>query len=263
MRWRPCSNCKGRSTSRRCRALNARAKLEHVPEAKISADFVNERFDANVVAVVESRWRRLWRYTREHLLLVGTSLSLAIVIAVPLGVAAAKWERFGRVVLSVVGIVQTIPSLVMFVLLIPLLGVGATPAICDAVFYSLLPIVRNTHAGLVGIPQPLQESALALGLPAAARLRLIELPLAARSILAGIKTAAVINVGTATLGGFISAGGYGEPIFRGIRLARTDLLLEGAIPAALMALAAQGLFDLLERCMRRSTATGDRLMSDE
>lgn len=227
--------------------LNAEAKLEQRPEALIAADFVTRQFDVDVSAILESRWQRLWRYTREHLVLVGISVTLAILLAIPLGIAAAKWERFGQIVLASVGIVQTIPSLVMFVVLIPLLGVGPKPAICALFFYSLLPIVRNTHAGLTGIPQPLQESALALGLPPTARMRLIELPLAARSILAGIKTAAVINVGTATLGGFISAGGYGEPIFRGIRLARNDLLLEGAIPAALMALAAQGLFDLLER----------------
>jgi osmoprotectant transport system permease protein len=228
-------------------ALNAEAKLDQRPEPLIAADFVRQRFGIDVSAIVESRWQRLWRYTREHLVLVGISVTLAILLAIPLGIAAAKWERFGQIVLATVGIVQTIPSLVMFVVLIPLLGVGPKPAICALFFYSLLPIVRNTHAGLTGIPQPLQESALALGLPPAARMRLIELPLAARSILAGIKTAAVINVGTATLGGFVSAGGYGEPIFRGIRLARNDLLLEGAIPAALMALAAQGLFDLLER----------------
>lgn len=228
-------------------ALNAEAKLEQRPEPLIAADFVRREFGIDASAVIESRWQRLWRYTREHLVLVGISVTLAILLAIPLGIAAAKWERFGQAVLAIVGIVQTIPSLVMFVVLIPLLGVGPRPAICALFFYSLLPIVRNTHAGLTGIPQPLQESALALGLPAGARMRLIELPLAARSILAGIKTAAVINVGTATLGGFVSAGGYGEPIFRGIRLARNDLLLEGAIPAALMALAAQGLFDLLER----------------
>lgn len=229
------------------RQLNARAKLDEEHEQVIAAEFVNNQFGVQTSAVVESLGQRLLRYTREHLLLVGISVGLAILVAIPLGVLAAKRERFGHAVLAITGVLQTIPSLVMFVLFIPLLGVGPRPAICALFLYSLLPIVRNTHAGLTGIPQPLQESALALGLPPLARLRLIELPLAAPAILAGIKTAAVINVGTATLGGFISAGGYGEPIFRGIRLARTDLLLEGAIPAALMALAAQGLFDLIER----------------
>jgi len=229
--------------------MNARVKIDRVPEPVVAADFVRDTLDIDAQAAVESRGRRLLRYTREHLLLVGVSVSLAILIAVPLGILAVKRPRFGQVLLAVVGIVQTIPSLVLFVILIPLLGVGPQPAICALFLYSLLPIVRNTHAGLSDIPLPLRESALALGLPSFARLRLIELPLAARSILAGIKTAAVINIGTATLGGFINAGGYGEPIFTGIRLDRHDLLLEGALPAALMALCAQGLFELAERWM--------------
>ena len=234
--------------------LNARAKLDQVPETVVAADFVRSTFDIDATAEVESRGSRLQRYTREHLLLVGISVSLAILLAVPLGIVAAKRPRFGQVLLGTVGIVQTIPSLVLFVILIPFLGVGPKPAICALFLYSLLPIVRNTHAGLTDIPETLRESAEALGLPPAARMRLIELPLAARSILAGIKTAAVINIGTATLGGFINAGGYGEPIFAGIRLDRHDLLLEGAIPAALMALVAQGVFELAERWAVPTTA---------
>lgn len=236
--------------------LNARVKLDQVPETIVAADFVRSTFDISATANVETRSSRLLRYTREHLLLVGISVSLAILIAVPLGIVAAKKPRFGQILLATVGIVQTIPSLVLFVVLIPLLGVGPKPAICALFLYSLLPIVRNTHAGLSDIPETLRESAAALGLPPAARMRLIELPLAARSILAGIKTAAVINIGTATLGGFINAGGYGEPIFAGIRLDRHDLLLEGAIPAALMALVAQGVFELAERWAVPSTTRG-------
>jgi len=131
--------------------------------------------------------------------------------------------------------------------MIPLLGIGGPPAVVALFLYSLLPIVRNTHAGLHGIPRDIRESAEALGLPRGARLRLIELPLAARSILAGIKTSAVINVGTATLAALIGAGGYGQPILTGIRLDDTALILQGAVPAALLALLVQGLFELLER----------------
>jgi osmoprotectant transport system permease protein len=115
--------------------------------------------------------------------------------------------------------------------------------------YSLLPIVRNTHTGLTGIPLPLRESAEALGLSSRARLRLIEAPLAAPSILAGIKTAAVINVGAATLGALIGAGGYGQPILTGIRLDDMGLILEGAVPAALLAIGVQGLFEWAERAV--------------
>ncbi|HTN54277.1 MAG TPA: ABC transporter permease subunit, partial [Anaeromyxobacter sp.] len=121
------------------------------------------------------------------------------------------------------------------------------PALAALFLYSLLPIVRSTHAGLASIPAELRESAQALGLPPAARLRLVELPLASRSVLAGVKTSAVINVGTATLGALIGAGGYGQPIFTGIRLDDFGLVLQGAVPAALLAVAAQGVFDLAER----------------
>jgi osmoprotectant transport system permease protein len=134
--------------------------------------------------------------------------------------------------------------------LIPLFGrhgIGPKPAILALFLYSILPIMRNTYAGLRDVPLHLRESALALGLPGFARLRLIDLPLAARSILAGIKTSAVINVGTATLGGLIGAGGYGEPIITGLRQNNIAIILEGAIPAAVMALVAQALFDFAER----------------
>ena len=145
------------------------------------------------------------------------------------------------------GVAQTIPALALLVFMIPLLGIGSGPAVVALFLYSLLPIVRNTHAGITGIPSTLRESAEALGLPPRARLRLVEAPLAMPSILAGIKTAAVINVGAATLGALIGAGGYGQPILTGIRLDDTGLILEGAVPAAGLALLVQGAFELAER----------------
>ena len=139
----------------------------------------------------------------------------------------------------------------MLVFLIPLLGIGAQPAIAALFFYSLLPIVRNTVAGLDGIAQGLRESAAALGLPRRVRLLRIDLPLALPMILAGISTAAVINIGTATLGALIGASGYGQPILTGIRLDNLTLILEGAVPAAAMALLTQQLFRVLERRLSR------------
>lgn len=229
------------------RRLNARAMIDRVAEPVVAADFVAAKWEQTSEVQLEARLSRLWRYTRQHALLVGVSVLMAIALAVPLGVAAAKLHRTGQAILALVGVLQTIPSLVMFVMLIPVLGIGPRPAIMALFLYSLLPIVRNTYAGLHDIPPSLRESSIAIGLPAWARLRRIELPLAARSILAGVKTAAVINVGTATLGGLINAGGYGDPIFTGIRLDRQDLLLEGAIPAALMALLLQAAFEWVER----------------
>ena len=162
-------------------------------------------------------------------------------MAVPLGILAFLRPWLGEVVLGVVGVLQTIPALALLVFMIPWLGIGAGPAIAALFLYSLLPIVRNTHVGLTSIPADVHESAVVLGLPTTARLRLVELPLAAPSILAGIKTAAVINIGTATLGALIGAGGYGEPILTGIRLDDMGLILEGAVPAALLALVVQSL----------------------
>jgi osmoprotectant transport system permease protein len=148
--------------------------------------------------------------------------------------------------LALCAVLQTVPSLALLVFMIPLFGIGARPAIAALFLYSLLPIVRNTLTGLASIPASLVLSAAALGLPRHVRLLRVELPLAARTIIAGISTAAVINVGTATLGALIGAGGYGEPILTGIRLDDVGLILRGAVPAAVLALLVMGLFQLLE-----------------
>ena len=159
------------------------------------------------------------------------------------------WDLVATGTLGVVGIIQTVPSLAVLVFMIPLLGIGAPPAMVALFLYSLLPIVRNTYTGLHDIPIQIRESAQALGLPPRACLWLVELPMASRTILAGIKTSAVINIGTATLGALIGAGGYGQPILTGIRLDDVGLILEGAVPAALLALLVQGIFELSERTL--------------
>lgn len=228
-------------------AMNARAKLDLEPESRVAAGFLAERMGVSVDVRTVSAADRLLRNLRGHLRLVSISLLAAIAVAVPLGVAAARSPRLGQVILATVGVVQTIPSLALFVFMIPLLGIGAAPAIAALFLYSLLPIVRNTHAGLTSIPVPYIESAAALGLSSFARLRLVELPMASVAILAGIKTSAIINVGTATLAALIGAEGFGQPILTGIRLADNGLIMEGAVPAALLALAAQGAFELAER----------------
>ena len=228
-------------------ALNARVKIDGEPEAAVAGRFVGERFGLDAEVETVGRAGRVWRRTVEHLGLVGASLLAAIVVAVPLGVAAAKVRWLEAPVLGVVSVAYTIPSLALLVFMLPLLGIGAPPALAALFLYSLLPIVRNTHAGLVGIAPELRESAAALGLPGRVRLRRVELPLAAPSVLAGVQTSAVINVGTATLGALVGAGGYGQPILTGIRLDDLGLILEGAVPAAVLALAVQGLFSLAGR----------------
>jgi osmoprotectant transport system permease protein len=234
--------------------LNSRVQLDGKSEGLAAAEFLNEKFGLNIdPATVEaaSPWQRrldrFWRNTKEHLFLVAVSLTLAVLIAVPLGVLSYKVPALGQPILGTVGVIQTLPSMALLVFMIPLLGLGAWPAITALFLYSLLPIVRNTYQGLLEIPTGLRESALVLGLPPRARLWRVELPMASRSILTGIKVAAVINVGTATIGALIGAGGYGEPILTGIRLDDVALILQGAVPAAALALLVQGLFGLAER----------------
>ena len=244
----------GRIDEQAMRTMNAAVKLDGRRDSAVAADFLGTRVEAGRRGL----WQRLRQRSVEHIELVASSLGLALALAIPLGIVAARRRRLGTLVIAATGVLQTVPSLAMFVFMIPLLGIGTWPAVAALFLYSLLPIVRNTHAGLVGIAPELMESAAALGLPRRVRLRRIELPLAMRSILAGIKTAAVINVGTATLAALIGAGGYGQPILTGIRLDSIPLILEGAIPAAVLALLVQGLFELVERWL---TPRGLRLQA--
>lgn len=226
--------------------MNRAVKIDKKTEIAVASTALNKGGNASAAAIAPGLVERVSIRTGEHLILVGISLIAAIIIAIPLGIFAARNRRAGQGLLAIVGILQTIPGLAMLVFMIPLLGIGNAPAIGALFLYSLLPIVRNTHAGLTGISPALTESAIAMGLPGGVRLRRIELPLAMPAILAGIKTSAVINIGTATLGALIGAGGYGQPILTGIRLDDLGLIMEGAIPAAIMALLAQVIFDQIE-----------------
>jgi len=228
--------------------LNERVKMDHVPESDAAVDFVTANVsDTAIVAPRQHALSAIAARAAEHTTLVLLSLLAAIALAVPLGIVAARRPRIGRIVVGAAGLMQTIPSLALLVLLIPLLGIGSPPVIAALFLYGLLPIVRNTHAGLVGIPESLEISARALGLPPRARLRMIELPLAMPFIVAGIKTSAVIAVGTATVGALVGAGGFGQPILTGIRLDDFGLILQGAVPAAVMALALEALLGAVER----------------
>ncbi len=224
------------------RNMNAEVKLQHRDESAVAAEFLGQAAPVESHAKIVSLMLRIGQRTLEHLNLVGISLGLALLIGLPLGIFAAGRPAMSQWILALTSILQTVPSLAMLVFLIPFLGIGAKPAIAALFFYSLLPIVRNTIAGLTGIDANLRDSARALGLPAQVRLLRIELPLAQATIFAGISTAAVINVGTATLGALIGAGGYGQPILTGVRLGNIELILEGAIPAAVLALLVQAGF---------------------
>ncbi len=180
--------------------------------------------------------------TVQHLELVVIALLASIGVGLPLGIAAARSRSLGFVVTAVSGMLQTIPSLALLALLVPLLGIGARPAIAALVLYGLLPIVRNTQVGLTTIPASIAESAEAIGLPPRARLLHVFLPMASPHILAGVRTSAVIAVGSATLAALVGAEGLGGPILQGIALRDTSLVLRGAVPAALLALLVDAAF---------------------
>jgi osmoprotectant transport system permease protein len=229
--------------------MNAAAELEGRSFAEAAALFFGEQPGAGSRSFLAVLFGADFpRLTLEHLLLVCVSLAASVAAGIPLGIAAAKLPRLAPVVLGAVGVIQTIPSLALFAFLIALVGtIGTLPALIALFLYALLPIVRNTHAGLAHGGPGLVQAALAIGLRPAQVLARVELPLAAPAILAGVKTSAVINVGTATIAAFIGAGGYGERIAAGLALNDNAMLLAGAIPAAALALLVQGAFELGER----------------
>jgi osmoprotectant transport system permease protein len=199
------------------------------------------------------------RLTREHLVLVFASLAVAIAIGVPIGIAAWRWPRAAGFLLGLVAVLQTVPSLALLAFLIALVGsIGIVPALIALFLYALLPIVRNTHAGLQGVSRGMAQAALSLGMTARQTLQFVQLPLAAPTLLAGIKTAAVINVGTATMAAFIGAGGFGERIVAGLAINDRTVMLAGALPAAALALLVQIAFDAAERWAMRGRSGADR-----
>ena len=241
----------GRIDERTMVTLNAQVELDGLSFAEVA-----RRFLAGGVATATVRpgfAARLFapdlaRLTLQHLGLVLGSLALAVAVGVPLGIWAWRRPRLAGWVLGAVGLLQTIPSLALLAFLIALVGaIGTLPALLALFLYALLPIVRNTHAGLMAVPAGLSVAACALGLTPRQVLWAVQLPLARPLLFAGAKTAAVINVGTATMAAFIGAGGLGERIVAGLAVNDTQAMLAGAVPAALLALAVQWVFDAAER----------------
>lgn len=186
----------------------------------------------------------------QHLVLVAVSTALAVAAGLPLGVALTRRPRLARPVLGFASVVQTIPSLALFGFLIPLPligGIGARTAIAALVVYALLPILRNTYAGITSVDPATVEAAVGLGMTPGERLRLVELPLALPVVLAGVRIAAVVSIGLATIAAAVGAGGLGVLIYRGIAIVDNRLILAGAVPAALLALAVDGGLGFLER----------------
>ena len=233
------------------RMVRLNAEAERTKNYTRAANLYFHDGAASPLTAGESFWHKLARWTLRHLELAGFSLLLAVIVGIPLGIFASRGGAAGQAILAFASIVQTIPSLALLALLVPLpfFGISTRTAIAALFLYGLLPIIRNTASGLQDIPRSLRESAIALGLSPIAQLCRIYLPMASRSILSGIKTSAVINVGTATLAALIGAGGLGEPILSGLNLNDHATILEGAIPAAVLALIVQWSFDWLDRAL--------------
>lgn len=254
---RPLQVLAGRLTEARMIQLNAAAELEGRPFAEVARGFLQPGGGATPAPPRQGLGARLLApdlgpLLVQHLVLVLGSLALAVAVAVPLGIAAHRLPRMATPVMAAVGLLQTLPSLALLAFLIALIGrIGFVPALLALFVYALLPIVRNTHAGLQAVPAGLPQAAQALGLTRGQTLRAIELPLALPTLMAGVKTAAVTNVGTATVAAFVGAGGLGERIVAGLAVNDTTLMLAGALPAAALAVAVQLVFDALERRVTR------------
>jgi osmoprotectant transport system permease protein len=253
--WAALQKLQGRIDEHAMIAMNAKAELQGEKFDAIARDFLAGRTAAK--AQRASLLDRIFgadfaRLTVQHLSLVVASVAAACAIGVPLGVLAFPHRRSRAWLLAFAGLLQTVPSIALLAILIGLLGViGVIPALIALTLYSLLPIMRNCVTGLLEVPQGLRDAAAALGMTASQSMRIVQLPLAAPTMLAGIRIATSISIGTATIAAFVGAGGYGERIVTGLALNDAQLLLAGAIPAAALALISELLFELAERAMLR------------
>ena len=256
--WAALQQLQGRIDAPRMAALNARAEIDGAPFETVAREALDATPAPTRAAATPPGWvARLFgpdlgRLTRQHLTLVAVSVALAVLAGVPLALCSVRRPRARGVLLAVAGLLQTVPSLALLAALISWMGrIGTAPALVALALYALLPVMRNTVAGLDAVSPGLRQAAKALGMTSVQTLRLVELPLALPVLLAGVRTATTIAIGTATLAAFIGAGGYGERIVTGLALNDHGLLLAGALPAAALALASEALFGWLDRRMRR------------
>ena len=246
------------------RRLNQRVEVDGIPIARVargqlmSLGLIRQPAgqaqgipgDSRAPGLLAYLWQQrgmIVSLTLRHLLLVGVSLLAAIAVALPLGLALERGRRAAETVIRGVGVLQTLPSIALLAFMIPLLGIGVVPALVALFLYSLYPILRNTYTGVRDAAPAAVSAAAAVGMTPRQVLGYVRLPLAAPTIMAGIRTAAVINVGTATLAAFIGAGGLGDPIAAGLALSDTRMILSGALPAAVLALLVDAVLGLCER----------------
>ena len=238
--WQALLGLEGKISEEAMLDMNAQADIQKVGFDKIAAQFLGSE-------IPDSKgWlHEIARRTKEHLWLVGVSLLFSVLVGIPLGVAAVRFHAAGQAILLSSAVIQTVPSLALLCFLIPVFGVGTKPALAALCLYSLLPVVLNTFTGIRAVNPIHVENARAFGLNRRQVLFRVVLPLASPTLLAGIKTATIVSIGTATLAALVGAGGYGAPIVSGLALNDVPTILMGAVPAALMALVAHGMFELL------------------
>jgi osmoprotectant transport system permease protein len=228
--------------------LNAQVVFEEKSYQEVARSFLTSlRLLSKVKKNKRNDFIDILEKTIVHLQLTIIALLAAVLLAIPLGITIYKYSKAAKPILYFTGLLQTIPSIALLALMIPLFGIGVIPAIIALFLYALLPILRNTATALFSIDPLLKKVATGIGLTRWQRLRLIEIPLATPTIFAGIKTAAVISIGTATLAAFIGAGGLGEFIVTGLSLNNTGMILKGAIPAAILAILVEFLFEVIEK----------------
>jgi osmoprotectant transport system permease protein len=256
----------GRLSERTMRMFNRRVEVDNEPVARVARDALGSlglltaaaadsasrpiRVRDGLAAYLWAERGTLLRLTARHVFLVTISLAAAIALALPLGLALERLRGGAEAVIRGVGVLQTVPGIALLAFMIPVLGIGVIPALVALFLYSLYPILRNTYTGVRDAAPDAVAGATALGMTPGQVLRHVRLPLAAPLIMAGIRTAAVINVGTATLAAFIGAGGLGDPIASGLALSDTRMILSGALPAAALALAVDALLGACERVVR-------------
>jgi osmoprotectant transport system permease protein len=257
--WAALQKLQGRIDERAMIAMNAKAELQSQAFDAIARDFLAGAAPA-AAHPRESLAQRVFgpdflRLTRQHLALVIASVAAASAIGIPVGVLAFPHPRARSTLLAIAGLLQTVPSIALLAMLIGLLGmIGIVPALVALTLYALLPIMRNCVTGLAEVPQGLRDAATALGMTSAQSMRQVQLPLALPTLLAGVRIATSISIGTATIAAFVGAGGYGERIVTGLALSDGQLLLAGAIPAAALALLSEVLFEIAEHALRRRQA---------
>ena len=237
----------GRLDDATMQALNAAVVFGKRSFADVAGSFLEAQGLITERTAPSRMWPALWRNTLQHLQLTAAALAASVLVALALSLSVFRRRLLSRAVVYTCGLLQTVPSIALLALMIPLLGIGPVPAIVALFLYSLLPTLRNTVSALTTVDPTLLTVAQALGMTDAQQLRYVYVPLALPSMLAGIRTAAVICIGTATLAAFIGAGGLGEPIVTGLALNDTGLILQGAVPAALLAVVTELAFEAVER----------------